>query len=228
MRVTGTTTMLFACVVFSVCTYARAEALSNVPELALREESSNAGPWFCHGIDCPKFTVVDKKEAYETRAYEATKWASTSVQGIKLDEAERIGFMRLFNYISGENMPASKIPMTAPVKNLITPGQGPFCGSNFTISFFVPYKYQENTPAPTSMDVSLTSEDAVQVYVRSFKGFAKEDKIVTEAAQLAEALDNDGVQYDPETYVFAGYDPPFRPVNRHNEIWFFNKPASSD
>jgi len=30
----------------------------------------------------------------------------------------------------------------APVKNLITPGAGPFCGSNFTISFFVPFEFQ--------------------------------------------------------------------------------------
>lgn len=216
--------MRIAAVVLGRSVFAVALAEPAGAELALTlKEQGSQSPWFCHGIECPKYTVVDTKEAYETRIYEATRWASTTVTGVELDEAQRKGFQRLFSYISGENLPSSKIPMTAPVKNLITPGQGPFCGSNFTVSFFVPYEFQEDTPTPTNKDVYLSSEDATQVYVRSFKGFAKEHTIVEEAAQLAQALDKEGVHYDVVSYVFAGYDPPFRPINRHNEIWFFSK-----
>jgi len=35
-----------------------------------------------------------------------------------------------------------QIEMTAPVLNRITPGQGPFCKSNLTLSFFVPLAFQ--------------------------------------------------------------------------------------
>lgn len=32
--------------------------------------------------------------------------------------------------------------MTAPVRTKVYPSQGPFCGNNFTVSFFVPFDYQ--------------------------------------------------------------------------------------
>jgi hypothetical protein len=49
---------------------------------------------------------------------------------------------RLFDYIGGANDASAKIPMTAPVATKITPSAGPFCKSNFTVSFFVPFDYQ--------------------------------------------------------------------------------------
>jgi hypothetical protein len=27
-------------------------------------------PWFCHGLDCPKYKIVEKTDAYEVREYE--------------------------------------------------------------------------------------------------------------------------------------------------------------
>ena len=27
-------------------------------------------PWFCHGLDCPKYKVVETTDAYEVREYE--------------------------------------------------------------------------------------------------------------------------------------------------------------
>jgi hypothetical protein len=48
----------------------------------------------------------------------------------------------LFQYISGTNEEDLKVEMTAPVKVQVVPGAGPYCKSNFKISFFVPLELQ--------------------------------------------------------------------------------------
>ena len=53
--------------------------------------------------------------------------------GMDYDKSVKTGFMRLFNYISGDNLMHEKIEMTAPVTVYVTPGQGPFCGKRFPL-----------------------------------------------------------------------------------------------
>lgn len=47
--------------------------------------------------------TLSKATDYEVRKYGATKWVSTKVIGMELDPAISKGFMRLFNYIQGNN-----------------------------------------------------------------------------------------------------------------------------
>ncbi len=49
-----------------------------------------------------------------------------------------IAMQPLFEYISGANQEGVNINMTAPVLVKIAAGAGPFCTSNFTVSFYVP------------------------------------------------------------------------------------------
>ena len=49
---------------------------------------------------------------------------------------------RLFKYISGENEQNTRIDMTSPVKTYVQAGQGPYCKSTFTVSFYVPSEFQ--------------------------------------------------------------------------------------
>jgi len=155
------------------------------------------------------------------------------------------GFEALFQYISGANVEKTKVEMTAPVRNYIIPGAGPFCKSNFTISFYLPFIWQDKTPpTPTGSGVSIMTVNpgtyAVTRYARqkktnivsyffrislltllwSFPGTATQVDITQNAAKLAQTLRSDGVDFDTTFYISAGYDPPYRVIDRHNEVWF--------
>jgi hypothetical protein len=104
---------------------AAAAAARPVVSLALPAEAaadslqSWSPPWFCHNLDCPKFEVQSKEEAFEVREYGAATWVSTDVEAYAYALAANTGFKRLFQYIDGANHDAVKIPMTAPVRTRI-------------------------------------------------------------------------------------------------------------
>jgi hypothetical protein len=189
--------------------------------------SSSSPPTFCHGIDCPPFETVATSAAYDTRAYPAgLRWTSTVISGAGYDDAVSAGFGRLFRYISGANVDGMKIAMTAPVRVRVDPGRGPFCDSNVTVSFFVPFVTGSNrtkqirTPRPTDASVFEDVDEAASVvYARSFGGFADETRVAEEAAALKDGTGGGDDGGGAGTYFFAGYDSPFRVFGRHNEVW---------
>eukprot|EP00882_Tetradesmus_deserticola_P025857 GHRQ01028436.1.p2 GENE.GHRQ01028436.1~~GHRQ01028436.1.p2 ORF type:complete len:133 (+),score=61.20 GHRQ01028436.1:561-959(+) len=109
--------------------------------------------------------------------------------------------------------------MTAPVTVRVTPSQGPFCEDNFTISFFVPFDFQSKPPQPSAEEVYIESRPALEVYVASFSGWATGSKYVARAAELTEMLEDAGHPIEADHFYTAGYDSPFRLLNRHNEVW---------
>ena len=129
------------------------------------------------------------------------------------------GFQRLFSYIQGANADGVAIPMTAPVTVAVTPGPGPTCGTDFTVSFFVPPGAAP--PAPTSPALFVRAERSADVYVATFGGWADEKEVIKHAAALAATLAAAGVHVAAAGgFTTAGYDSPFRLLERHNEIWF--------
>jgi|TARA_B110000977_G_scaffold178967_2_gene237130 hypothetical protein len=222
MRVGLTSATLVALLAFLAPSHALAPT-----GVELNLGSSETEPRFCHGLDCPPFTVEKSGDSYDVRVYPGgLKWTSTVVTGSSFDDAVSTGFMRLFRYIGGENERSEKIAMTAPVRVQVAPGDGPFCDSNFTVSFFVPFedkdtgKKQKDVPAPTNKHVfqSVDQRDT-QVFVKAFGGYSDEKILQREATALAEALQKDDIEISQKTYVYAGYDSPFRPIDRHNEVW---------
>lgn len=187
--------------------------------------SSEEAPWFCHGINCPAFSN-SSVDGIEVRNYGSNRWTSTEVQGVSLDDAMETGFHRLFDYISGANSAGKPIDMTAPVLTQVLPGAGPNCNTTFKVSFFVPFDYQapnDPPPAPTDSTVFTETIPAMKVAVKSFGGQPKEDAMIAEATLLEEQIaKDDDLEKDPqagESWWAAGYDPPFRLTNRHNEVW---------
>ena len=139
-----------------------------------------------------------------------------------LHTAESKGFHRGFEYISGANSAKITILMTTPVLNFVEPAQGPLCTSNFTVSFYAPYKYQspnKGPPKPTDPMVILTDVNSMTVGVISFGGFAEDDVVIAKAAELNKLMAQTGLYYDRKNWFFAAYDSPFRVNNRHNEVW---------
>ncbi|KXZ51079.1 hypothetical protein GPECTOR_14g63 [Gonium pectorale] len=191
---------------------------SHTPKQCLRDDG--AAPWFCHDLDCPRYEVKQTlAEDVELRSYDAGLWVSTNVTGVKYDRAVSTGFMRLFGYISGANEEGVRIPMTAPVRVEMTPGQGPFCEDHFKVSFFVPLDQQDAPPTPTSADVYIDPAPAAAFYVMSYGGRTHEREIIDKATQLLGILDEQGLPYNFSSFFHAGYDSPFRIFNRHNEVW---------
>lgn len=52
------------------------------------------------------------QDGFEIRHYAPTVWVSTQIEDVDYDQATNVGFHRLFDYISGNNAAAAKIPMT--------------------------------------------------------------------------------------------------------------------
>ncbi|XP_072015636.1 heme-binding protein 2-like [Amphiura filiformis] len=125
------------------------------------------------------------------------------------------GFNRLFNYISGDNEAGQKIDMTAPVLMKVTDNS-----DMMTVSFFIPFEHQDSPPAPSAENVFIKEVPEHEVYVRSFSGYADQDDYSREAQALAASLQQASSSFEEGVYFTAGYDAPFKPVNRHNEVWY--------
>uniref|UniRef100_A0A8C5QFX2 Heme-binding protein 1 n=2 Tax=Leptobrachium leishanense TaxID=445787 RepID=A0A8C5QFX2_9ANUR len=181
---------------------------------------------FSSGLQSPTCTALENEGSeYETRQYEAAKWVSTGIGTLNdWDSVTGSGFMRLFNYIQGNNEKKVKIDMTVPVTTFIQPGEGPACESSLTMSFFIPNEHQEEPPKPSDVNVFIEERPQMTVYVRTFGGFTNAAKSQEQLLLLSESLKKDGKSLDENVYYTAGYDSPFKLMNRRNEVWFIAKP----
>lgn len=176
-------------------------------------------PDFYHGSQGPSFKVLssdEKGEDYETRIYEPTKWVSTKMETSDYGDAMGKGFWKLFNYIGGKNEAKSKVAMTCPVRGTVTSLDEN--KSEVVTSFFV--DKTKDCPAPTEENVFFQEEEEeIKVYVRHFGGYAKDYLYKEHLQTLKDSLVRDGRRYVSGMYYTAGYDPPFRPWGRRNEVY---------
>ncbi|XP_077980243.1 heme-binding protein 2-like [Glandiceps talaboti] len=183
--------------------------------------SKYSKPDFCRDLDCPKYKVLSSGKGFEEREYEAAKYTSTLVSSMDYRDATYKGFMKLFDYISGNNKQGVKVEMAAPVAVQVQPGEGPACESNYTVNFFVPFADQDSPPEPSDPTVFITQMATFKAYVSSFPGYIfSGDGWAKHALELVDALNNSSItNYEKSYYYTAGYDSPARIIGRHNEIW---------
>jgi hypothetical protein len=187
-----------------------------------------SAPWFCHDLDCPHFKVLNTTSAYELRDIAKGAWAQTTTESVLYSVGVTEGFQRLYKYIAGANEEEKVINMTVPVAVHIIPGST-FSKSVYTSHFFVPYKYQSKPPTPTNPDVTIETKPGGVFAVVQFGGFVLEQHTLTSKRDsLAAALKADGIEFDADSFVYAGYDSPARLQNRHNEVWLRVKSEAAD
>ncbi len=176
-------------------------------------------PDFCNNLDCPKYTLVSKKEGYEVRNYDASRWVGITMTSNDWFKTTTECFELLYLYITGENRNKTDIPMATPVATKIVPVPGGN-QSNYTVLFFTPFKFKQDTPKPSNPKLAIVDLPAITAYVISFGGFERNKELEEYSNKLMSYLERDGTSYVKDAYFTAGYDTPYKFINRHNEVWY--------
>ncbi|MCU0678644.1 MAG: heme-binding protein [Candidatus Pacebacteria bacterium] len=177
-------------------------------------------------IEEPSYTVLEKRDGYEIRQYDAYIVAETEVVGA-FDAALRDGFRIIADYIFGNNTAKTSIAMTAPVLEqrsekiamtvpvISTEG----ADAKRTVAFVLPSAYTLDTlPQPNNDAVKLREVLSRKVAVRRFSGYATESRIEKQKAKLVAQMTADNLTM-LDTPQVAQYNPPLSfPLTRRNEI----------
>lgn len=196
----------------------------------------------CKFYECPAYVTVHEDNELEIRRYaNHTLWVSTSDINVNnsFKQSTRAGFLKLFDYVQGNNGKHERIQMTAPVlTDVYLSSRGPACDLSFVVRLSVAKKFEEMVEKDNFNNQSLHVEswNGWCAAVRKFGGFATDENIVDEAQRLKTSLlatpwarftnntyNNKCVPKDGELpWIFdvAQYNSPFENESRSNEIWF--------
>jgi hypothetical protein len=178
----------------------------------------------------PKFTLLEKSEPFEFRAYAPLIVAKVKVEG-DLDAASDQGFRLIAAYIFGKNQISEKISMTAPVgiessdqnksaKIAMTAPVGiESSGKQWTVSFVMPAEYTlASLPKPLDPQVKIRELPAEKKAVIIFSGFYNDEKVKEKTQALRDWMNIKNLKPIGEPQ-FARYNPPWTlPFMRRNEV----------
>jgi len=173
----------------------------------------------------PAYTVVRSFEDVEVRDYPPMIVAEVGVSGER-KEAINAGFRQIADYIFGNNSPARKIPMTAPVTQqagekvaMTAPVSQQAAGGIWKVRFVMPSGYTlETLPTPNNAAVKLIAVPAERFAAIRFSGLAGGETIARYKQRLFDRLAEQALKSEGEA-VMAFYNPPWTlPFLRRNEI----------
>ncbi len=184
-----------------------------------------------HALEEPAYTVEQQTDAYELRRYDPYLVAQTTVDG-SFRSAGNEAFRILAGYIFGDNVPAQKMAMTAPVVSqtaregakmaMTAPvlSAGTRDGENaYVYQFVMERKYTMDTlPTPVDERVTLLEVPERLVAAHRFSGTWSEKRIAEHTDELLATLRADGYTVVGEP-ALARYNGPMTPwFLRRNEI----------
>jgi hypothetical protein len=177
-----------------------------------------------------KFQVIMEQGDFQLRQYATFVVAETFIDS-NFDKAGSEAFGRLFSYISGDNVSAEKIAMTAPVlakRDAENSGQkiamtAPVITEKQTEGwryyFVLPQELTlSSAPKPAKPDVKLKEITSKKVAVIQFSGLWDEDVFNKKVSELESWILENNLE-SISLPSFAGYDPPWTlPFLRRNEV----------
>lgn len=157
-----------------------------------------------------KYEVLYARENFEIRFYPEAILATVEMNGT-YDNSRNSGFQVLAGYIFGGNEENSQIAMTSPVR---------MSGNEKlkSMSFVLPSEMEfDELPEPKDKRILLHKSKPMYTASVQFGGYANEADIAKHREKLVEILKQLNIQYTSE-FEFLGYNSPFQPVNRRNEV----------
>lgn len=178
-------------------------------------------------VEQAKYKVVESYDAIEVRDYEPMIVAEVEVTG-RREDAIKQGFKMIADYIFGENIPAKKIAMTAPVTQtkgeqiaMTAPVIQQADEGMWKVRFVMPESYTLATlPTPKNNTVTLKKISEKCFAVIRFSGVPDSEKLQQNEAKLLAFIQNKHLKaISVATYAF--YNPPWTlPFLRRNEVMF--------
>lgn len=156
-----------------------------------------------------KYRVVSSEKEFEIRFYPSAILATVYSDARNYKELSTPGFRKLAGYIFGGNETDTKISMTSPVHMDM---------NSASMSFVMPSSFsEENLPKPDDPGVKIERTDDVYVAAIRFGGYASDKDISNYSEKLKTMLEEKGIRWYGN-FRYLGYNPPFQPFGRKNEI----------
>lgn len=156
-----------------------------------------------------KYSVVRSYDEFEIRFYPSAILATVYSNAKSYSELAYPGFRKLAGYIFGGNESETKISMTSPVHMDM---------NEASMSFVMPSFFtEESLPVPDDPSVKLQRTDDVYVAAIRFGGYASDKDIVKYSEKLKSLMVEKNIEWYGN-FRYLGYNPPFQPFGRRNEI----------
>jgi len=176
-------------------------------------------------VEQAPYTVVTREGNREIRDYAAMIVAEAQVTGDR-EQAIREGFRLIADYIFGNNSPAQKVAMTAPVTQqpaeripMTVPVTQQGRNAAWTVRFVMPARHTlETLPRPNDPQVTLRPVEAKRFAAIRFSGTAGARSLARRTDELLAFVHAQGLE-PLSMPIYAFYNPPWTlPFLRRNEV----------
>lgn len=181
-------------------------------------------------IEEPKFTLLEKYQAFELRDYAPKIIAEVIVDG-DMHQASNKGFRMIADFIFGNNETqagkSEKISMTAPVSlqqraekiSMTAPVGVRQTNHGWRVYFVMPQQYNlETLPKPNNPLVIIKSTPSQKFAVIRFSGLVDEEKMAKKVTELTRWIESKKLKM-LDNPKLDRYNPPWTlPFLRRNEL----------